>query len=87
VAPFESRIQRQRRQRGRRQTPESSLEPAIDTSEWDEVPLGSLGTRLWADIELYLEFLDIARSEPDTPRARRAVTDVSTRHAAYLRFL
>jgi hypothetical protein len=33
-------------------------------SEWDAPPLGRLGRLLWADIDRYLEFVAIARSEP-----------------------
>ena len=51
---------------GRRQRPGlvSHLAAGVVESEWTSAPLGGLGRRLWTDIDRYLEFVAIARSEP-----------------------
>jgi hypothetical protein len=51
-----------RRRRLRRST--SPIPDSSFSEEWDAAPLGRLGRLLWADIDRYLEFVAIARSEP-----------------------
>ena len=87
MARFESLIERQRRERRRQRLLERRVPPEVVASEWEAEPLGSPGTRLWADIEHYFEFLDIARAEPVEPKTSRTVAgEFSTPHLTYLRF-
>lgn len=77
---FEHLVEKQRLERRRpRVLPRGSGVPmeAI-VSEWRPAPLGSLGRRLWEDIDRYLEFFAIARGDEGEAavnvhgRARRA---------------
>jgi hypothetical protein len=57
------------------------------TAEWQPAPLGRLGRLLWADIDRYLEFVAIARSEPVQREATgREPGSVYTVRVTYLRF-
>jgi hypothetical protein len=61
--------------------------PDSVAAEWRPAPLGRLGRLLWADIERYLEFVAIARSEPVQRATRgRESGSVYTVRVTYLRF-
>jgi hypothetical protein len=50
--------------------------PGAIASEWRPAPLGRLGRRLWTDIERYLAFVEIART--DLPVVTDSASAVST---------
>jgi hypothetical protein len=44
--------------------PKAPIPAHVLAAEWAPAPLSRLGRRLWSDIELYLEFVAIARERP-----------------------
>jgi hypothetical protein len=56
----------------RRSTPRTGYDVPLDAlvAEWDAIPLGRLGRRLWADIDRYREFMAIVESPAGDARAR-----------------
>jgi hypothetical protein len=70
-----------RTRRAVEQTPDSVA------AEWRPAPLGRFGRLLWADIDRYLEFVAIARSEPVQQEAPgRESGSLYTVRVTYLRF-
>jgi hypothetical protein len=75
VGRFDYLIQKQRREACLRRLAAQyePLAPSDVIAEWRPAPLGRLGRMLWADIERYLEFVEIARSSTPGQRIDAAV--------------